>query len=253
LRGAITRLCSRGRRKRGPAAALLAALLGLLMQAAQADELVPFQISYSWSYHGMIVAVTTLELVRRDAETWVYRSKSEPRGIGRLLSERPRMESVMRVTSTGVQPLSYKATAGGSSTARDADVTYDWQTGRVSGVYDGSPLDIPLRPGIQDDLSVQIAMMVDLLRGHPPEGVLLLDKGGVRQHQYTREGEEALATKIGEVPTVIYRSAAQYSPRATRFWCAPERGYIPMRVQQTKGDSAEWTMELESLKRTGGR
>jgi hypothetical protein len=35
----------------------------------------------------------------------------------------------------------------------------------------------------------------------------------------------------------------------TRFWCAPARGYIPMRVEQKRGDDIEWSMEIRSLSR----
>jgi hypothetical protein len=156
---------------------------------------------------------------------------------------------VLRVTAAGVQPLSYKATAGTSSTRRDIDVKYDWQQMRVTGTYEDTRMDMPIKPGTQDDLSVQIALMVELLRGHMPDTFLLLNKTKVRLHHYTRENAETIATRIGEVPTTVYRSVAEYSPRATRFWCAPDRGYIPMRVQQKKGDSVEWTMQLETFKR----
>lgn len=228
---------------------ILVALAAFLAQAAAADELKPFEISYTWSYHGMTVAVSTLKLEQRDAQTWVYSSSSEPRGIGHLFPQRPRMQSVMRITADGVQPLSYHATAGTSSTARDINVSFDWEHNRVTGVYENTKVDMPLPPGTQDDLSVQIALMVDLLRGQVPSTFLLLEKNGARKHFYTREGTETLSTKIGSVPTVIYRSVAEYSPRATRFWCAPDRGFIPMKVQQKKGDSIEWTMLLQSFKR----
>ena len=72
----------------------------MLTAMAGADELKPFEASYTWIWHGMTVALSTLKLERRDDDTWVYRSKSEPRGIGHFVSARPRMESVMRVTTS---------------------------------------------------------------------------------------------------------------------------------------------------------
>ena len=56
----------------------------------------PFEASYNWIWHGMTVAVSTLQLEHQEGNKWVYRSKSEPRGIGRLFSERPIQESVLR-------------------------------------------------------------------------------------------------------------------------------------------------------------
>jgi hypothetical protein len=228
------------------------ALLTLALAAsasASADELKPFQASYTWIYHGMTVAVSSLDLEHQDAN-WVYRSKSEPRGIGRLFSERPVQESVMQITADGVRPLSYKADDGTSSTKRDANVEFDWQNNRVTGVYEDAKVDMPIPPGMQDDLSVQIALMVELLRGHTPDKFSLISGNSVREYRYTREGEETVTTPMGTIPTIVFRSEKQYSPRATRFWCAPSLGYIPLRVQQTKGpDDVEWTMQVQSVKR----
>jgi hypothetical protein len=215
---------------------------------ASADELKPFEASYAWFWHGMNVAVSKLKLEQQQ-DTWVYASKSDPRGIGRMFSERPTQQSTMRVTEAGVRPLHYKADDGTSSTKRDADVQFDWENNRVTGIYEGVKVDMPLQPGIQDDLSVQIALMVELLAGRTPDQFLLLDKNSVREYRYTREGEESLSTPLGQLDTVIYRSQKKGSPRVTRFWCAPSRGYIPLRVEQKKGDEVQWTMQVQSAKR----
>jgi hypothetical protein len=216
--------------------------------SASADELKPFQATYSWIWRGMTVAVSSLDLEHKDAN-WVYRSKSDPRGIGRMFSERPTQESVMQVTANGVRPLSYKADDGTSATKRDANVQFDWQNNRVTGVYEDAKIDMPIPPDMQDDLSVQIALMIELLRGHTPDKFSLISGNSVREYRYSRDGEETLTTPVGTIQTIIYRSEKQYSPRATRFWCAPSLGYIPLRVQQKKGDEVEWTMQVQSVKR----
>ena len=122
---------------------------------AFADELVPFEASYTWIWHGLRLPNRNYSC-RRAMATWIYQSRSEPRGIGRLMSERPVQRSVMRVTDAGVQPLTYQADDGTPSTKRDADVTYDWNAHRVNGTYEDKKVDMPLVPGIQDDLSVHL-------------------------------------------------------------------------------------------------
>ena len=228
---------------------ILTALLSVaLVNVTAADELKPFEASYAWIWHGMDVAVSTLKL-EKTGDTWTYSSKSEPRGIGKVFPERPIQRSVLRVTDAGAQPLSYQASDGTSSTRRAVDVKYDREQGRVTGVYEDTKVDLALTPGVQDDASVQVALMVELLRGHTPEHFSLLNKDAVREYRYVREGEATLKTPFGKIATVIYRSEREGSPRVTRFWCAPERGYIPMRVEQKRGDDIEWTMEIRSLSR----
>src|SRR5262249_41188721 len=151
--------------------------------AVRADELKPFEASYAWSWHGMTVAVSNLKLEHHQ-ETWVYSSKSDPRGLGRMFAERPIQQSTLRVAADGVEPLSYKADDGTSATKRDADVRFDWTTNRATGVYEDVKVDMPLQKGIQDDLSVQIALMVELLAGRAPAEFQMIDKNTVREYRY---------------------------------------------------------------------
>jgi uncharacterized protein DUF3108 len=228
----------------------LACAAALLLQTAPAaaQSLTPFEASYAWSWHGAEVAVSTLKLEPGQGDNWIYSSHSEPRGIGVLYPMRPRMRSEMRVSDQGVQPLSYHATDGTSANQRGAEVSFDWQAGRATGSYQGVPVDLALKSGAQDDLSIQIALLLALRQGKIPGAVSLLDKNSLRDYSYQREGTETITTRLGKIETVVYASHHEGSPRTTRFWCAPSKGYLPMRVQQKRLDSVEWTMEIETLK-----
>jgi hypothetical protein len=248
VKAALERFCARF------GASIAAALLVLTLSAptmnarAAAATLKPFEASYNWIWHGLNVAESSIQLEHRD-DTWTYSTHSEPRGIGRMFSERPTQKSVMRITDAGVEPLSYQAEDGTAATKRDADVHFDWSAGRVSGTYEDAKVDMPLVAGTQDDLSVQIALMVELLEGRTPERFSLLNGNSVREYRYTRESEETLNTALGKIATVVYRSEKENSPRATRVWCAPSLGYIPVRVEQKRKDDVEWSMDIQTLKR----
>ncbi|MGA8707744.1 MAG: DUF3108 domain-containing protein [Steroidobacteraceae bacterium] len=216
---------------------------------ASAEVLEPFQASYAWIWHGAPVAVSTLRLEPQPgAGTWTYVSSSEPRGLGFLYPMRPHLESLLRVGEQGVQPLHYRASDGTSANERGADVTFDWDAGRATGSYEGVKVDLALRNGVQDDLSIQIALLYALRRGQAPVNLSEIDKNSIRDYTYRQEGTETIDTKLGRIETVVYASQHPGSPRVTRFWCAPSRGFVPLRVQQKRIDDVEWTMEIESLK-----
>ena len=227
---------------------LAVALLAAGTAVARADELRPYQATYRGIWHGMTVAVSELKL-EKTGDNWTYSSSSTPRGIGRLAAGvfPPHQVSVVRVGSSGVEPLSYKSEGGES--AKAIDLVYDWRAARVTGSYEGKPVDQPLSSGMQDDGSIQLALTVELLAGRTPSSFRMLDGNGTRQYQFARDGEATLKTPMGEIKTVVYRSQKAHSPRITRFWCAPDRGYIPLKVEQTRGDDVQWTMEIESLTR----
>jgi Protein of unknown function (DUF3108) len=230
----------------------LAAAAGTLLlagaAAAAAEDLKPYTATYNGIWKGMTVAASTLKL-EQTGDTWTFSSRSEGRGIGKLASGifPPLQTSVVRVTDQGVLPQSFRSTGGDRDKSIALD--YDWQTHRVTGTYEGTKVDLPLTPGVQDDGSVQLAFMVEILAGRTPPTVQLIDKNSVREYEFSRDGEATIKTALGEVHTVIFKSQKKYSPRITRFWCAPDRGYVPMMVQQKKDDDVQWTLEIQSLKR----
>ena len=219
-----------------------------LVGVAPADELKPYQATYEGIWHGMTVAVSSLKL-EETGDTWTYSSKSEGRGLGRFVSDMaPNQTSVVRVIPTGIAPVSYQS-GGSSSASATIELKYDWQAHRVTGNYQGTAVDLPITPEVQDDGSVQLALMVELLAGRTPHSFQLIDKNSVREYKFAREGEATVKTPMGDVATVIYRAQKTYSPRITRFWCAPDRGFIPMKVEQKKGDDVQWTLQIQSLTR----
>jgi hypothetical protein len=242
------------RRRAAPTGALLALMIGSLpaafgeqTPAPSEQALQPFQAGYIWVWKGAAVAYSRLDFSHQRDDLWVYSSTSEPRGIGHLFPLRPKLESTMRITSEYVQPLHLKVT--GSGTRHDADVQFDWNQGRATGMYEGKQIDLAVTPGVQDDLSVQIAMIRQLVLGQTPELLREIDKNGIRDYLYKRVGAETLDTAIGRIDTIVYTTEHPGSPRITRYWCAPARGFIPMKVQQTLRGAVEWTMDIESLKR----
>lgn len=229
-------------------ALLMLALAALPATGAGAEELEPYQASYEGIWRGLVVTTSDLKL-EHTGETWTLNSISTPRGIGRLAAGifPPRQVSVVRVTASGVQPQSFKSLGG--DRAKSTDLSYDWGAARVSGTLDGAKVDQPLTPGVQDDGSVQLALMVELLAGRTPSSFQMIDRSGTREYQFAREGEATLQTPMGAIATVVYRAQKTGSPRVTRFWCASQQGYVPMKVEQTKGDEVQWTMQIQSFTR----
>ena len=227
---------------------LLALVLASLAVAARADELKPYRATYTGIWNGMTVAVSHLKL-EQTGDTWSYSSSSTPRGLGRLAAGifPPREISVVRITDSGVLPQSFRSEGG--ERAKSTDLSYDWQAHRVTGTLEGAQVDQPLAPGVQDDGSVQLALMVELLSGRTPSTFRMIDRSGTREYQFARESTATLQTPLGAIATVVYRAQKTGSPRVTRFWCAPERGYVPLKVEQTRGEEVQWTMEIRRLER----
>ncbi len=223
---------------------------GVLVRAAPPGQaLRPFETSYDFVWHDMNAGTASFALQRLSDNEWSYTSRTEPRGLFHLISAaNAALQSRMSIGPGGVRPLHFSARQGNSGKVM-ADVSFDWEQLRATGRMDDVDVDVPLRAGVQDDLSVQVALINALATGTTPTGIALFDKAGVRDYEYTQVGTETLHTPLGEIATIIYRSHRSNSPRSTRFWCAPAYGYIPVRAQQQRVDEVEWTMELRQLHR----
>jgi hypothetical protein len=216
----------------------------------------PFKATFAVEWHGMGAGTSVLELTSQSendgAKEYTYTSKNKARGLFRLaVPDTVTQTSHLVIENGEVKPVSYAGDDGSSDTDRDVSLKFDWSAKRITGTAENHPVDLPLEPGVQDGLSVQIALMCELARGHSPASFKLIDKDEVKEYQYTREGEEKLDTSIGKLDTVIYRSQKKGSSRYTRLWIAPSLGYLPVRAEQAKRDKRELQLLIRALTRNG--
>ncbi|MFT3905424.1 MAG: DUF3108 domain-containing protein [Steroidobacteraceae bacterium] len=227
-----------------------AGLLNMTLMSARAAELKPFTATYQVVWHGITAGTVTYSFEHLDGERWSYGSRSSPVGMARMfLPDSITQRSVMQISNQGVQPLSYDADDGTSNTKRDSHLQFDWNAQRVRGVYEQENVDLALRPGVQDDLSVQIALIHALNRAETPTAVSMVNKNTIRDYQYQHESSATLDTPVGKLASDVYVFQRVKSPRQTRFWCAPSLGYLPIRAEQRREGKVEWTMQITSVQR----
>jgi hypothetical protein len=149
-----------------------------------------------------------------------------------------------------VRPTAYVADDGSDDTGRDVSLKFDWEKQRVAGIAEDKPVDEPLAPGVQDSLSVQIALMCALAAGETPKSFQLIDKDEVKEYQYTHEGRATLDTPLGKLDTVVYTSQRAGNSRLTRLWIAPSLGYLPVRAEQIRKGKRELQLALRAVDRS---
>ena len=232
------------------AAATAAAVLGLIAMAvmpAGAAELKPFTANYNIIWGGISAGTATLTLKHEADGRWSYQSVTTARGFFRLaMPAELRSRSVFTVQDGKVVPELFVAEDGTSNTSRDQELRFDWAGGRVTGMFEKSPVNLPLQPGLLDSLSVQVALMHELLAGRTPARFVLVDKGKIKDYNYTAEGEDTLRTPLGEHRAVLFRSSRPGSASGTWFWCAPEMNFLPLKVERREGKNVQWSLRLQS-------
>ena len=229
---------------------LVATAFVVATAADSSVTLQPFNARYAVVWRGFNAGTTDLDLARAPDGQYVYASRANARGFFRaFFSDEITQTSWFDFDEQGVRPMRYRADDGSGDTKRDISIDFDWRAGRARGTAEEKPVDVALEPGVQDAMSIQIAMLVDLLRGQKAGTYRLIDKDKIKEYHYTYEGEERLKTALGELDTVIYTSQRTGSKRLTRTWYAPSLGYVAVRGEQLRDGKREWVMDIRSLDR----
>jgi hypothetical protein len=229
----------------------LGAADALAEPAPAAMALQPFRATYEVEYRGIGAGDIQFTLRRLDQPgTFEYFSKVRPSVLARIVISKDALESsVFRVADGGIRPLEYRLEDGRSATEDDVSLDFNWEAGKATGVEDDEPVEIPLAPGVQDRMSIQIEVIRALAEGREPGMIPMIDGDKLKEYTYTRERTERIATPIGSFETVIYASTRTGSNRVSRFWYAPELGYVPVRGEQVRKGKVETVMQISYLGR----
>ena len=207
----------------------------------------PFSAHYVAEWKNISVGTSDLEL-KRDAEPghYIYKWTISARGIFRLVySNDVTQQSWFAVIDEHVRPEKYLAEQGSSRVIFD----FDWATGHARGFSEEKPVDLMLKPGTQDLMSIQIEVMQDLKSGDLAKVFYIIDKDQIKDFIYAQEGSAVLRTAIGQFDTVIVSSRRTGNDRVLRMWFAPSLGYLPMQAERSRGGKLEFAMRIKSLRR----
>jgi len=199
-------------------------------------RLSPYVVDYKVKYGSLSVGTSRTELRRSGIkDLWVMETKLSATGFGRLVADGDlHQHSTFRFDGAGLRPLQYRFDDGTKGAERDVSLQFDWQAGRVSGVAEDEPVDIPVEAGLQDSASSQAFVQWLLQTGGEPGVVAIIEKEKIKYYRYTLLRHERLKTRIGELDTVVYRSARDGSSRENFFWYAPQLGYVIVQGEQRR-------------------
>ncbi len=109
---------------------------------------------------------------------------------------------------------------------------FDWDAQSVDGAVDGEPFTAKTMPGALDRISVQYALMYDLLNDKLRATYLLQESGEIRTLTVTNIGTKQVKVPFGEFEAVGIQHRTGKSSRTTTLWCVEELGYLPVIIEQ---------------------
>ena len=206
----------------------------------------PFSARYTADWKTINVGTSDLKL-EQDTEPghFVYTWTITARGIFRLYRAEVTQKSWLSIRAGHARPEKYHAEDGSSSVNLD----FDWNVNRARGTSENKPVDLALKEGTQDVMSIQVEVMLDLKNGNLPKTFQILDNDEIKEFTYTQEGTTKIRTAMGELDTVMVASRRTGNNRILRMWFAPSLGFAPVQAERTRDGKLEFAMRIKSLNR----
>jgi len=199
---------------------------------AAADRLAalrPFEIRYRARLFGMTVKATA-SLVRAAADRYEYRFDA-----GSVLGRINEVSIFALDGDQGVVPATYAYERGGLGKNQQADLAFDWPSGRVRNLTAKAEWSLDVAPGVLDPLSFQIQLRTDALRGAKSMVYPIAKDGRLRDYRFSVVGEEVTKTQLGPLRTLrLRRDRGGDNPKETTFWLAVDWSYVIVKIRDGK-------------------
>jgi hypothetical protein len=223
-------------------AALGAALALACGATAAAEPVLPeLQLRYAASWSGTSLGQIVITLQPHGApDCYRYESVSDPVGIVRWFYGKPREVSEFCISGGQVVPKRFEYVARDGFT-----LEFDTAAGKVRD-RKGRARDIPA--GAQDRFGLQQAVRLWAMANASAKDASaefpMVDDERVRVYRFAITARETIEIPAGKFDTLRVERV-DHKRRISRYWIAPERGWMPVKVETGKDGKVQLRMELK--------
>jgi len=220
----------------------------LLVEPAYSHNLLTaHNAEYKVKISGLSGKLTTS--LRHGHDGYVANHVVKTTGLARLFS-RGKMDITSTFTSSsevGVRPVSFKSI---DSIRKDPPVAlqFDWETNEASGTVGDEAVEFQFDGIAHDSVSIQYALMHDLLNGEPAPQYTLFDVDKMRVAIVSNAGKRNVRTRAGRFEAIGIRTQREGSSRTTTMWCVEELGYLPVIIEQHRKGKLKFRATLVAYK-----
>ena len=144
-----------------------------------------------------------------------------------------------------IQPDQYRSADTLSRDQQIADLDFDWDAGAVSGLINGEDFHAALAGEVHDRVSLQYALMYDLLSNGESGEYLLQDAEELKTLTVTNIGLKQVKVPFGEFEALGIQHQRVGSSRVTTLWCVKELDYLPVIIEQHRKGKLRLRAELK--------
>ena len=217
--------------------------------AAAADvPLQPFHADYTVSRNGKEMGKATLDL-RNAGNDWEFLSQTHgTSGMAAMLGVDVQEKSTFKWNANKPECLTYSYSQKALK-SRTTSITCDWNAKSANVDDNGKSANVALAAPAMDRHLVALALMVDLKAGASALNYPVIEKDQVSDQRYVQSGHETVSLGSTNVDAVkVSRDRGADSKRQTTYWFAPQRGWMPVQIEQIEKNGETITMRLATAK-----
>ena len=211
---------------------------------AAPEVLVPFVAVYEAEFSGF--GVTAERKLSGNPQSWRLDFSAH--------SMFAKIEEYSRFAQQGMQltPQHYDYQKSGLGRDRHTALSFEDGGKRVVNVYDKSRSIENAPANIQDKISYQLQLAIDVANGKTPLKYQVADGKKVRKYEFEIAGKETIKTPMGPVNTIkVQRVRGDDSERVTNIWFAPEWQYALVKLMQREENGKSYQITLTKLSING--
>ncbi|MFT5500034.1 MAG: hypothetical protein ACI88G_000160 [Woeseiaceae bacterium] len=202
-----------------------------LPQAANAQDFTPHSAEYKIKISVLGGRLTTR--FERTDDGFTAKSVIKATGMSRLLAHGEIHEqSWFEEHGDKIRPSRYLSSDSLSKNGTDVDLEFDWSEQLVSGMIGGEDFQTDIGGALHDRVSLQYALMLDLINGKYDDFYSLQDAEKLKLLSVTNVGSKSVKVPYGTFEAVGLQHRAGTSSRVTTMWFAQELGYLPVMIEQ---------------------
>jgi hypothetical protein len=206
----------------------------------------PFHADYQVLRNGKELGHATMDLQSAANGDWEFSSQTHgTAGMAKLAGLDVVEKSTFRWNAGKPQGLHYSYAQKAAIKSRDLAIDFDWPAKSAVVRDNGKSIAIPLDQPAMDRHLVTLALMADLKSGATQLDYQVAEKDKVSDQHYVQGSRETLALAGGSIDAIkVERDRGGDSKRSTTSWFAPQRGFLPVQIEQVEKNGETITMRL---------
>ena len=169
----------------------------------------------------------------RTADGYMAQSHIRATGMSRIIAHGEiREQSWFVEAENGIRPSRYLSSDSLSKRGTDVDLSFNWDSSMVTGTIGGEDFETAIEGLLQDRVSLQYALMHDLMNGDYSDTYLLQDAEELKVLSVKSLGTKSVKVPFGQFDAIGLQHRAGTSSRVTTLWFAEELGYLPVMIEQ---------------------